>query len=496
MKKRKFYIIFYIILVLGTSSCSDKLDQLPISSTTTENFFSNANDFTQAVNGVYSNLKNYPSLLMWMGEMRSDNINALHDGNRDWQGINDFDESIATTGYIGTAWSNDFNGVFNANTVLEALEAKGDLIKNDELKLRYEAEVRFLRAFFYFQLIRTFGKVPYVDKVLTADEAATIPRSAVVDIYDGLIIPDLEFAAENLPESYDAADVGRATQYAAKGILASVYLTRSGATYGIEGPGLESNEYEKALPLLNEVLNGPFSFVDDYASIFSYNNENNEEVVFDIQFASGINGASFPSHLTPVAFWTSTYGSNLYGNGQGQSNFDVTADLKASYDAAAATDIRKSFNIQLSYSRPFIKKYIDYTNRGTSRSDWPINFIVLRYTELLFLKAEAILLGNLGTQAEVDEIVNKVRARAGLEAISNVSFDELLEEKRREFLGEGLRWNDLVRSGKAVSIMNEWLANDGITTINPITANHLIYPIPADELSAKPGLYTQNPGYQ
>ncbi|MBE8719944.1 RagB/SusD family nutrient uptake outer membrane protein [Sphingobacterium pedocola] len=495
MKKQIFYIIFCATVGTGIISCDDQLNQLPISTTTTESSFNNANDFTQAVNGVYSALKNYPALVYWMGEMRSDNINALHDGNRDWQGINDFDVSISTTGYVNTAWRNDFNGIFNANAVLEALLTKGNLIHNEALRVRYEAEVRFLRAFLYFQLVRTFGKVPYVDKVLTVPEVSTIPRSPVAEIYEGLIIPDLEFAAANLPEAYAAGDIGRATQYAAKGMLAAVYLTRSGPTYGIEGPGLASNEYDKALALLNEVLDGPFSFIDDYGSIFSYNNENNEEVIFDIQFASGINGAAFPSLLTPVAFWTATYGSNTYGNGQGSSNFNVSRDLLASYDATDGLDTRKGFNIQLSYSNPFIKKYIDYANRGRNRTDWPINFIVLRYTEILFLKAEALLLGNLGNQAEVDEIVNKVRRRAGLQPVSGATFDTVLEEKRKEFLGEGVRWNDLVRSGRAVTIMNAWLAKDDIKTINEITANHLIYPVPADELGAKPGLYQQNLGY-
>lgn len=495
MKQLLQYLILSSTLAFSFASCEKELNQLPISSTTTESFFSNTNDFTQAVNGVYANLGNFPSQALWMGEMRSDNINALHDGNRDWQGINDFSPSISTTGYITTAWRTNYNGIFNANTVLEALASKGEAISDAALRTRYEAEVRFLRAFYYFQLVRTFGKVPLINTALSADEVAAVPRSPVAAIYEQLIIPDLEFAASNLPESYSASDLGRPTRYAAKGILALVYLTRSGPTYDIEGPGLASNEYREAFTLLNEVLSGPSAFIDDYKSVFAYNNENNEEVIFDIQFASGINGAGFPSHLTPVAFWTSTYGSNLYGNGQGQSNFKITDELLASYEAESAVDIREDFNIQLSYSQPFIKKYIDYSNRGVNASDWPINFIVLRYTDVLLLKAEAILQGGLGTQAEVDELVNRVRNRAGLAPVSDVTLDDLLEERRKEFLGEGLRWNDLIRTGKAVAKMNEWIVNDGITTINEVVPNYIIYPVPANEISAKAGLYEQNPGY-
>ncbi|MEA5259052.1 RagB/SusD family nutrient uptake outer membrane protein [Arcicella aquatica] len=231
-----------------------------------------------------------------------------------------------------------------------------------------------------------------------------------------------------------------------------------------------------------------------YPSVFAYDNENNKEVIFDVQFMSSSNGAGFPSHLVPVAFWTGQGISNSYGNGYGSSNFNISKELKASYLTNAA-DVRNAFNIQLSYSQPFIKKYIDIAKKGTSGKDWPINFIVLRYADILLLKAEAILKGAKGTQTEVDALVNQVRNRAGLPSISNVSFDTLLEERRKEFLGEGIRWNDLVRSGNAVTKMNSWIKNDAITTINTVTSDFLIYPVPATEIGTKAGLYLQNPGY-
>jgi hypothetical protein len=126
-------------------------------------------------------------------EMRSDNVNALHDGNRDWQGVNDFSPNITTTGFVQTAWNDNFNGIFNANSVLQALETKGSVITDASLKTRFTAETRFLRAFYYFQLVRTFGKVPLIDKALTASEVETVPRSSVAEVYK-LIISDLEYA--------------------------------------------------------------------------------------------------------------------------------------------------------------------------------------------------------------------------------------------------------------------------------------------------------------
>ncbi len=491
---KKIIYIALSIVVLGFSSCEDQLNQQPVSSTTAESFYTNTNDFTQAVNGVYSKLTSYPSQVLWLGEMRSDNLNALHDGNRDWQGINDFSPNITTTGFIATAWSDNFNGIFNANSVLQALETKGSIITDATLRARFTAETRFLRAFYYFQLVRVFGKVPLVEKPLTAAEVESVPRSAVADIYK-LIIADLEFASQNLPTTYTGANIGRATANAAKGLLGLVYLTRSGPTYNIEGAGINSNEYDKALALFNEVIaSNQYQLLSTYPSVFAYDNENNKEVIFDVQFMSSSNGAGFPSHLVPVAFWTGQGISNSYGNGYGSSNFNVSKELKASYLTNAA-DVRNAFNIQLSYSQPFIKKYIDIAKKGTSGKDWPINFIVLRYADILLLKAEAILKGAKGTQTEIDALVNQVRNRAGLPSISNVSFDTLLEERRKEFLGEGIRWNDLVRSGNAVTKMNSWIKNDAITTINTVIPDFLIYPVPATEIGTKAGLYLQNPGY-
>lgn len=483
----------YILLLFAAavfSSCTKQLDQNPVSNTTTDNFYTNSNDFLQAINGVYSKLRDYPSQSLWLSEMRSDDIAAVSDGNRDWQNINDFSPNITTTGFIVSSWSNNFNGIFNANSVLDALASKGSVL-TDSLRTRITAEARYLRAFYYFQSLRLYGQLPIIDKALTATEVATVPRSSVEDVYT-FIIADLEYAAANLPATYTGADVGRATSYAAKGILGLVYLTRSGATYGVKGPGLNSNEYDKALALFNEIINsGNYQFLSDYASIFSYTNENNKEVIFDVQFMSSSNGAGFPSFLVPVAYWTGQGISNAYGNGYGASNFNISKNLLASYDA---TDIRKAFNIQLSYSAPFVKKYIDYSKRGTSGTDWPINYIVLRYTDVLLMKAECILHG-VGTHSDAVDIVNQVRNRAGLTPVADVTLESLFEERRKEFLGEGLRWNDLVRSGNAVTIMNNWIASDGITTISTVVPDYVIYPVPAVEISAKAGLYIQNPGY-
>lgn len=508
MKKLSYILVLPFLVVLG--ACNKKLSQTPPSSVTTTNYYQSLSDFQQAVNGVYYRLRSYPDQALWMGEMRSDNVSPVSDGNRDWQGINDFSPNLTTTSFIVDAWNNDFNGIYNANTVLDKIDNQSDGILDSVPARQFRAECRFLRAFYYFDLLRFYGKLPIIDRVMSSEEVLNVGRSPVSDVYD-FIVQDLEYAMANLPAFYSASsDLGRPTKYAAEGILGLVYMTKSGPTYDMDGgPGLNSNEYDKALTLFNDIIGGgQYAFATDYASIFSYTNEDNPEVIFDIQFMSTSNGADYPSQLVPSSYWTGL-GLSGYGNGYGSASYNVTPNLRQSYETSAggAVDARDTFNIQkgfalststpndLDTTRPFIKKYIDVDMRGTGLRDWPINFIVLRYTDVLMMKAECILHGAGGSQADVDAIVNQVRARAGVPPLSNVDLPTLMEERRREFLGEGLRWNDLVREGMAVTTMNNWIASDSMTTISEVIPQFLIYPIPQNEILVKPGLYTQNEGY-
>ncbi|HLR37702.1 MAG TPA: RagB/SusD family nutrient uptake outer membrane protein, partial [Chitinophagaceae bacterium] len=436
-----------------------------------------------------------------LSETRSDNLYAVSEGGvRDWEGINSFHKTIASNPYVEEAWSSNFNGIYKANEVLEQLSEKGDeIFDNDNLKERLTAETKFLRAFYYFDLVRWFGEVPLIDHTVTAKEANAIPRSKVSKVYD-LIISDLQFAKEHLPESYSGDNVGRATKYAAEGVLALVYMTRSGPAYGIKGPGLGLDEWNKALPLLNDIINGPFSFISSYKKLFSYGNENNSEVVFDVEYSTGsdpIVGGTFPWVLVPDA-WFKSKGKNTQG---GLQIRPISEDLLNSYEPG---DVRKSFSIQQGYTtsdgvsdpRSFFVKYVDLSKVPDDRHDWPINYIVLRLTNVLLLKAECILNGASGSQGDVDNIVNEIRDRAGLPPISNVTLKELMEVRRKEFAGEGKRWHALVRSGLVVDKMKAWIQKDDVQDkISPFNKNYIIYPIPQSQLDVRAGLYTQNPGY-
>ena len=122
-----------LILILGllAGSCTKQLNQQPPSLITTAQFYSNTADFTQAVTGAYNQLRAYPDQVLWLGEMRSDNIYATSDGNRDWQGIRNFSPNLTTVGFITSAWDNNFNGIYNVNSVLDNLKTQNK-IENDE----------------------------------------------------------------------------------------------------------------------------------------------------------------------------------------------------------------------------------------------------------------------------------------------------------------------------------------------------------------------------
>lgn len=496
--------ILYLLLILSTmASCKKELTIEPLSTGTTETFYRTQEDFIQGSNALYNSLRSYPDRLINLSETRSDNLYAISVlGTQLYDPINAFRTDAVSNTYVNAAWNDNYNAIYRANIFLDQLDQKGDVV-GASLRERLRAEARFLRAFYYFDLVRYFGKLPVVTRPVTALEAVEIPRSPVADVYK-VIIEDLQYAIPILPATYPATNIGRATKYAAESLLAMVYMARSGATYGIEGPGMGLNEYNLALPLLNDVINsGQFALGTTYAGIFSYATQNpgvNREAIFDVMHTSGLNpvlGASFVSLPVPDAYFTSVLVKPAQLGGSGRP---TSYDLYNSYEDA---DARKSFSYILYFTqlgipgnRPFLKKYLDVTKVPAVITDWGINFMAIRYTDVLMLKAECILRGAPGAQSDVDLIYNQVRTRSGASTASNVTLAQLYAERRREFSGEGSRWFDLQRSGNLVTTMNQWIAaNDDLKQIQPVIANWIIYPIPQAQLDAKPGLYSQNPGY-
>jgi hypothetical protein len=343
---KKIIYLSILILTIAGSSCNKDLTIAPLSSGTTATFYLTQNDFIQGSNAIYNSLRTYPDRLINLSETRSDNLYAVTVlGTQVYDPINDFKTGIVSNTYVEAAWNDNFNGIFRANELLQQLTDNGSTyISSAALRSRLQGEAQFLRAFFYFDLVKYFGKVPVTKVPVTALQAVAIPRSPVADVYS-LIISDLQFAIQNLPASYTGTDIGRATKYAAESLLAQVYMARSGPTYGIEGPGLGLNEWGLALPLLNDVINsGLFALNSTYAGAFAYATQNpgvNKEAVFDVMYISGLTpvlGASFVSITVPDAYFTSVLTKPAELGGQGRPTSD---ELYNSYEAA---DARKAFN--------------------------------------------------------------------------------------------------------------------------------------------------------
>ncbi|MBJ6108010.1 RagB/SusD family nutrient uptake outer membrane protein [Hymenobacter sp. BT523] len=520
---KKIFLSLSLACALVTlGGCEKDLEQTPISNGSVPDFYKTAADFDQAMSAVYNSLRGFPDREVILSELRSDNMFAVSSiGSRDWDPVNNFSAALLVVNpYVADAWASDFSTIFRANTMLDQLAQNGAV--TGSLRARYEGEAKFIRAFAYLDLVRKFGRVPVIDKPLIPQEVAKIPRADVATVY-AQIEADLKAAISVLPAAYTGSGigltsgVGRVTNGAAKGLLALMYLTKSGPDYGIKGPGLNSNEYDKASALLDELINrtgtpqsAAYSLQTNYANIFSPTNENNSEVLFDLQYISnglGTLGSSFMNVVVPDAFYTSTSAGNLalpFSAGSVEIK-PVSNDLNNV--SFTTTDTRRAATIQQGYTnagttdtRPFYKKYLNTAGKGTSRTDWGTNYIVLRYTDILMMKAECEVRGIGGTPATAAARLTPIRTRAGLPALTTLTLETLMEERRREFAGENLRWNDLMRSGLALTTMNAWAAREDAPPPNnkivrPITANLLLLPVPQVELGSAPGLYTQNDGY-
>jgi len=508
--KKYIYIAANIFMLIALASCEDKLDQAPLSQLTSDNFYGTQNDFIQARNATYSiafhgtGTYGYANRVLNLSETRSDNLYATTQASRDWEGINNFTTSIASNSFVQEAYVSNYNAIAKANELLEKLESNGDVIINTTERSNMVAEAHFLRAFCYFDLVRWFGRVPLISKVTSPQEAAKTKRTAITTIYD-LIISDLTLAIPDLAPSYDTANYGRATKYGAKGLLALVYMTRSSPTYGIDAATLGLNEWTKAYKELNDIkASGLFVFGTSYANIFTTEGNANKENVLTIPYTQATGNGVGSNFMIEVGY--EPYFASLGLSQQGSLEArPISTGFLSSFDV---TDNRRIFGIAENYSvasgtykgdytLPVFKKYADKNRYGADRQDWGVDFMVLRYTDVLMLMAECTLHSGGGTQADVDAIVNQVRTRAGITAnASNITLDQLFAERRKEFFSEGTRWFDLIRSGNALTIMNAWkTAEDGSNSLGTIDKNQLLYPIPLQEILAVPGLYDQNLGY-
>ncbi|MBL0744711.1 RagB/SusD family nutrient uptake outer membrane protein [Chryseolinea lacunae] len=474
------------LIVAGTllGSCGDGfLDLKPISNATTSLYYNTADDFRTALNGAYASLqKNGVFLNSYVfGDVPSDNTLPVSSGS-----VTDQDEFdrfyIKTTNpYISERWNDSYAAIARCNTILNRI---GAISMDEALRSRYILETKFLRALVYFNLVRTYGDVPLVLKEITnSDEGYAYGRNPLTEVY-AQIEADLT-DAEGLPVSYTGADIGRATKGAAKAILGKVYMT--------EG------KTPAAVAKLKEVIDlNVYAILPSYADVFKVSNKNNKESIFDVQFKSGLLGEGNP---WPNSFAPQNSGNAVIAFG-GDGNNTPTTDLESAYEA---NDLRKNISMASSYVNAagatipyyYVKKFMDVP---AAKNDNGNNIPVIRYADVLLLYAEA--LNEVGYVADGDAFthLNTIRTRAGLDALSSTelpdqeSFRLAVEQERRvELAFEGHRWFDLVRTNRAIDVMNSKKALFNI--IPTLTTDNLVFPIPQSQILINKEKILQNKGY-
>lgn len=485
--KLKYNLIAIALLGFSFSSCSDFLEQNPQTDLSENDFYKTADDILSAVNGVYSSLQEGDIYGNWyvFGEIPSDNTRNQLSGSVTTQ--NEFDQFYIDTqnSMIANFWKAAYKVINRTNTILGRIDG---IEINTELANRYKLECKFIRALMYFNLVRVYGDVPLVLKEISISESYDILREPKENVYNQ-IIADLK-EAQDLPVSYSTAEDGRATQGAAKALLANVYMTL--------------HKYAEAETILAEIINsGRYSLlentpgslnIDGYKNVFSPVNHNSKEGIFEIQFLKGGygEGSNYANNFAPE-----NSGTNVVAVGGTGGNNIPEMDI---YNAYEEGDLRRDFSMSLGYydnrknnewvESRYVCKFMDVPYQNNDASN---NYPVIRYADVILMYAEA--LNQNGKTAEACKYLNMTRRRGfgyqttetspvDLQTTDKAQFALMVEQERRvELAFENHRWFDLIRTGRAVEVMK----SKGFS----LNETNLICPIPQKQIDVNPKL-TQN----
>lgn len=502
MKSYKFLykLIIASLFVLTYSACSDEfLDEEPLGTSSSATLFADEAGAIRATNGIYAHLRNWDVVgFPYFGilELPSDDADV---GSTPGDGsfprlelINTFTYD-PTTEELNGYWTGTYRGINRCNQVIYNLP---DIDMNEDLKARLIAEARFLRAFYYFNLVRAFGEVPIIDKVYTDPEDArnAVPKSSEADIYT-FIIEDLNAAISVLPlkSEYPVSELGRATKGAAQGMLAKVYLFRQ--------------DYENAQSnALAVIQSGEYDLYPDYRSLFFPEQENGVESLFEAQIIDREDMAISNEYTK----WQGVRGQFGWG-------FNApTEDLSNAYEEG---DPRRTATIFYSgdtlegasepYLLPVDQGAMPRANKKTMLpldmhpagypGNSPTNYIILRYADILLIYAEAA--NELGQSAEALMYLNWVRERArggnpdvlpDITITDQATLREIIwHERRVELAMEGQRFFDVIREnkvepGRATEIFHAL----GKTEFD--INKHATFPVPQQQIDVSAGTLTQD----
>lgn len=493
-----------IAVALVLTGCSK--EQLSIDPTipivSIDNYYRNEQEAITATNAVYTPLSTIYNGAAWhLGDIMSDDADLGGGGGGDGAETAELDNFTLTAfnPIINILWAQCYFGILRANLVVERVPQVP--VMSETVRKRCIGEGRFLRALYYYHLVRLFGDVPLYTNAITAGEASVITRSPKQRVYEQ-IIADLLVAETLLPAGYTGADKGRATAGAAKGLLAAVYLTI----------GDNNNAALKSKDVIDNRSTYGYELWTNYADNFKLENENGKESLFEVQYRSGGGTFSIYSAGSNInTFYGPRFQNIVPERGYG---FTVpTRDFVDQYErsgAAYATilDNRRNRTIWIpgdtygTYTQPAtligspngfnVRKYfIPVENTTGDDGQWrsALNIPIMRYSEVLLIYAEA------AGPAAGKPYADQVRARAGLAplpaGLSAAQYlDALYKERRLEFAFEMHRWYDLLRHPDPNYFIRVMQAA-GKTNV---ATRHRYMPIPQGERDKNPNL-TQNEGY-
>lgn len=477
-----------VLLILVYFSCTDDfVDRNPVYSIDSENYFNSEDDFNNGLIAAYDLLQStYINNIM--GEIVSDNTLCGGESATDVIGYQQIDDMIHTpvNDQVQNLWNWMFAGVNRANYLLE-FQNNVDFEGKDIII----AEARFLRAYYYFELVKWFGPVPLKETRFQLGDETTIPRSPVEDVY-ALIEADLIYASNIL--SYTAPQVGRATKGSAQALLGKAYVYQE--------------KFSQAAIVLDDLIqDGPYDLITDYDTIFENEQENGVESVFEVQYTDA-EGAGFGClQCSEGNIAVGFNGIRNYNGPLFDSGFSFNIPTEEAYLAYEEDDLRRDvaiLNIETwatqtgatygtgyehtgYYNRKYIARQGDL-NTGDQNLTNPNNYRAIRFADVLLLAAEAYNRGGL-SDVTAQQYLNRVRNRAfgdtdhEISATGATLTTAILNERRLELMGEGHRFFDLVRTG------------NGSVIPGFVDGKHEVFPIPLEEIQFSNGNWQQNPGY-
>jgi tetratricopeptide (TPR) repeat protein len=492
--KKIIYIIFPLLSFL---SCNDFLDVSPQSNYTVDEGYKNQADFERAIAAVYGQQQVlYNSNSCWFMQ-----INFRSDDARNANNISRFVDS-PNEGAWSTAWRAFWSIINRSNLILDHID--NATFTDEAVRDHIKGEAYIMRAYAYWSLGWQWGGVPLVTKTTPLPELRKIKRSTQEETF-ALAESDYKNAYALLPENWSSNNIGRATKYAAAGMLGRLYMFQS--------------NYDSATVYLEKVIAKEpalYKMESAYGDCFIDSKDNGKERVWEVQFIGGQlgEGSSFISGFIPekLTIPNDRYKAPFSGY---SGNMRASEDLWAAYEESPKVDLRKDLSV-ITYVKisgiydmqsKLVHKYCKYDYTPKEKNDWANNLPILRYTDVKMMYAEA--LNQLSYVADINsvpfKILNEVRARAGLDPLTPTelpdkdAFQEaIIQERRVEFAFEGLRWCDLIRWGIAVDTMNEHFkhADEGSGRYS-VKDYQILLPIPFAEMSAynDKSVMWQNDGY-